>query len=106
MTGPVIDQIRAASLIGLETLAIQIGALADAFKERSKPAERRKLSAAPDYLTRRLALWCELLSDEPELVARLEGLAEQMRALRTRRGGSRSRERCASAHGPHTKEAR
>ena len=105
MTGPVIDQIRAVSLAGLETLADQIGLMARTFKERLKPAERRKLSAR-DYLTRRLAMWRELLSDEPELIARLEALAAEMCELRTRRSCSRRRERCAISHRPHTKEDR
>jgi len=105
MTGPVIDQIRAVSLAGLETLADQIGLMARTFKERLKPAERRKLSAR-DYLTRRLAMWRELLSDEPELIARLEALAAEMWELRTRRSCSRRRERCAISHRPHTKEDR
>ena len=106
MTGPVIDQIRAVSLAGLETLADQIGLMARTFKERLKPAERRKLSAARDYLTRRLALWRDLLSDEPELIAPLEALAAEMWELRTRRSCSRRRERCAISHRPHTKEDR
>ena len=85
MTGPVIDQIRAVSQARLEGLEIQIRAMAYAFKERLKTAERRKLCAARDYLTRRLALWRDLLSDEPELVARLESLAARVRELQPSR---------------------
>ena len=106
MTGPLVDQIRGLSHAGLEILELQIGAMAHAFKERLKPAERRKLCAARDYLTRRLALWRDLLGDEPELVARLETLAEQLRELQRRRGCSRGRGRCATSREPHTKEAR
>jgi len=106
MTGPVIDQIRAASQVGLETLAHQIGLMARAFKERLKPAEQRKLGAAREYVTRRLALWRDLLGDEPELIARLEALAAEMWELRTRRGCSQACRRCLTQRRPQTKEAR
>jgi hypothetical protein len=72
MTGPLVDEIRAVSHAGLETLELQIDAMVRAFKERLNPAERRKLCAARDYLARRFAIWRDLLDDEPELIARLE----------------------------------
>jgi hypothetical protein len=78
MTGPLVEGIRALSRDGLEILDLQVGTLAYAFRQRLKPAERRKLCAARDSLTRRLALWRDLLSDESALVTRLDALAEQM----------------------------
>ena len=106
MTGSRVDAIRAVSHAGLAMLELQIGAMAHAFTERLKPAERGSWARRATTSRGALALWRDLLGDEPELVAQLEALAEQVRELQRRRGCSLGRGRCAPSRGPHTKEAR
>ena len=92
-----VGQIRASLVEGHDALDRLTAAMARAFTKRLKPADRRKLCAARDHVARLLALWREGLSDEPELLARVESLGEQIRQMPTRRGrGTQSSSRGAT----------
>jgi len=99
--GPLLDEVHAAIQIGLAALEAQMAAMRQAHAGRLKPGQRRDMRAVIDGLARRIVAWQEIA--EPELVARLGAIGEQVRALQTsRRGGSRGR--CSGSGGPHRTE--
>jgi hypothetical protein len=76
------------------------------YDRRRNTADRRVVHRVCNQLVGRLVAWRELLSEEPELLARLEAIGAQAReVLTSRRQCLRGRGRCGS-HGKHTKEDR
>ena len=104
MSGTLFDdnKVRATIEWWLEAIEKQVTALARAHVTRLKPGQRRYIRMLLAGLARRILVWQELSSETPELVTRLNALAEQVRVLQIgRRGCSRDRGRCNESGGSH-----
>jgi hypothetical protein len=73
----IVDKIRAALVEGHDALEQLMAAMAQALTKELKPADRRALSAARDSIARILARWRQDFADDPELLARVESLAQK-----------------------------
>jgi hypothetical protein len=106
--GPRLDEneIRGAIPAGLGALEKQMAELGTRTTAGMQPGDRH-VPWIIDTLGRRLVAWKGLSSDEPEWVARLEAIGEQVRALQTRpRRCSRAGGRWSGSRGPHRTEER
>jgi hypothetical protein len=65
--------------LGFAAVETQVRALNRALNKRVKLADRRLVHRLCNQLVGRLVAWRELLTDEPEFLARLEALAERTR---------------------------
>jgi hypothetical protein len=83
-----VEDLRMLSDLGVEALERLVAAMAHLLSQPLKPADRTKLSAPRDYLTRRVAGWREMVADEPAIVARLENLSEQLGVIQALTGCS------------------
>jgi hypothetical protein len=101
--GPLVDAIRARSLLGLAALEAQVLAMKQAHTGRLKPAGRRYVRRVIDGLSRRIVAWQELA--DPEFRTQLEAIAEQVRVLQVhRRRCSRGRRSFVTFRGDRTEE--